>query len=137
VSARDLTLEELDDLARQLWHETPTGATIWLSGDLGSGKTAFVQALARAANAERASSPTYTLIHEYRSPNGPVIHADCYRLHHAAEALDLDFPELERRARLLVLEWPERAGAYAPPPVVHLKFDHVADPTRRRVERIR
>ncbi len=132
-----MTLEGLDELARSLWQETERGATVWLSGDLGSGKTTFVQALARAAHAERATSPTYTLIHEYRSPEGPVIHADCYRLREPDEALDLDFPELERRARLLVLEWPEHAGSYAPPPDIHLRFDHVADPSKRRVERVR
>ncbi len=134
---RTLSLEALEEAAAVLWHELPPGAVVWLRGDLGTGKTTFVQALARAAHAEPARSPTFALVHEYQSPAGSIIHADCYRLRDPQEALDLDFPGLERRARLLAVEWPERAGAYAPSPTCELRFDHHEDPDRRIVERIR
>jgi len=104
---------------------------VWLSGELGTGKTAFVQAVARAAGATGARSPTFALVHEYPSPAGPVIHVDCYRLRTEDEALDLDLPGLQRRARLLLVEWPERAGPYAPAPTLHLRLAHTADPERR------
>jgi tRNA threonylcarbamoyladenosine biosynthesis protein TsaE len=108
---------------------------MWLTGDLGTGKTTFVQALAEAAKAAHARSPTFALVHEYDSPDGVIFHVDCYRLRGPDEALDLDFPEILRSARLLLIEWPERAGHFAPPADVWLAFSHTGDPTRRQLER--
>lgn len=122
--------------AKRLWRELPCGAVVWLSGELGSGKTTLVQAVTYAAGAEPARSPTFSLVHEYPSPEGLIVHVDCYRLRHPVEALDLDFPALERKARLLFVEWPERAGAYAPPPDLRLRLAHTDDPDRRIVERV-
>lgn len=136
MADRDLTLEELEHEAEMAWRALAPHGVIWLSGELGAGKTAFVQAVARAAHAQPARSPTYALVHEYASPAGPVIHVDCYRLRTPEEALDLDLGELRRRARLLLIEWPERAGRYAPEPDLHLRLHHVPDPHRRRLERI-
>jgi tRNA threonylcarbamoyladenosine biosynthesis protein TsaE len=131
-----VTLEELEREAAAAWRAVRPHGVIWLSGELGTGKTAFVQAVTRAARAQPARSPTYALVHEYASPEGPVIHVDCYRLRTPDEALDLDLADLRRRARLLLIEWPERAGPYAPPPDLHLRLHHVADPERRRLERV-
>ena len=107
------------------------------SGDLGSGKTTFVKALARVADAGDARSPTFALVHEYSSPSGLVVHVDCYRLRHPDEALDLDFAGALRVARLLLIEWPEHAGAYAPAPDAHLHFTHGERVEKRWVERLR
>lgn len=136
MADRDLTLEELEHEAGMAWRTLAPHGVIWLSGELGAGKTAFVQAVTRAAHAQPARSPTYALVHEYASPEGPVIHVDCYRLRTPDEALDLDLGELRRRARLLLIEWPERAGRYAPEPDLHLRLHHVPDPLRRRLERV-
>ncbi len=124
-------------MARRLWAELPPGSVIWLTGDLGTGKTTLAQALAEFADAGPARSPTYALVHEYPSPEGPLIHVDCYRLRDPGEALDLDFPGMMRTARLLIVEWPERGGAYVPPPTVHLRLAHVDSPDRRRIEEVR
>jgi tRNA threonylcarbamoyladenosine biosynthesis protein TsaE len=114
-----------------------TGAVVWLTGDLGTGKTTFVQAVCRAAGAERARSPTFALVHEYVSAHGPIFHVDCYRLRDPVEAVDLDFPGLLRHGRLLMIEWPERAGDLAPEPDAHLHFAHAEEEDVRFVERIR
>jgi tRNA threonylcarbamoyladenosine biosynthesis protein TsaE len=134
--AEGLTLDQLQAAAARLWQELPPGAVVWLTGELGSGKTTFVQAVAAAAQAEPARSPSFALVHEYPSPHGPLVHVDCYRLRRPVEALDLDFPGLERQARLLLVEWPERAGDLAPPPQAHLRLAHAADPDRRVLERV-
>ena len=133
---RDVTLEELEREAARAWGVVGPHGVIWLSGELGAGKTAFVQAVTRAARAQPARSPTYALVHEYASPEGPVIHVDCYRLRTPDEAFDLDLEALRRRARLLLIEWPERAGRYAPAPDLHLRLHHVPDPERRRLEQV-
>jgi tRNA threonylcarbamoyl adenosine modification protein YjeE len=136
VPEHGVTQAELEAAAARTWRTLPRHGVVWLSGELGSGKTTFVRALTRAAAARPATSPTYALIHEYASPEGPIVHVDCYRLRRADEALDLDLPAVGRSARLLVMEWPERAGPYAPRPDLHLRFTHVADPDRRGVERV-
>jgi tRNA threonylcarbamoyladenosine biosynthesis protein TsaE len=114
-----------------LWRELGPGSVIWLSGDLGSGKTTLVQAIAAAAGAGRARSPTFALVHEYSSDEGPIVHVDCYRLRAGDEARDLDLAALSARARLTVIEWPERAGVYAPKPDRHIRLAHATDPGRR------
>jgi tRNA threonylcarbamoyladenosine biosynthesis protein TsaE len=128
------SLSELEEAAARWFEALPRGGVLWLSGELGAGKTTLVQALARAAGAEPARSPSFALVHEYPSPHGPLIHVDCYRLRRPEEALDLDLDALAARARLLVIEWPERAGSYAPPPHLHLALRHATDPERRLVD---
>lgn len=130
----EVTLAELDALGRQLWQTVPAGGVIWLSGDLGSGKTALVQSIARAAAADRARSPTFALVHRYSSPEGSLVHVDCYRLKAPADAEDLDLAALARASRLTMIEWPERAGRFAPPADRHVRLSHAAAADRRRVE---
>lgn len=133
---RTVTRAELEAEAVEAWRTLPRHGVVWLSGELGTGKTTFVQALTHAAHAQPARSPTYALVHEYASPEGPIVHVDCYRLRAPDDALDLELASLSRSARLLVIEWPERAGRHAPPPDLHLRLAHVPDPERRGLERV-
>lgn len=135
MAERAVSLDELAAEAAAVWRSAPVHGVIWLCGELGVGKTTFVQAVSRAAGAAAARSPTYALVHEYASPDGVIVHVDCYRLKHPDEALDLDFPALERRARLLLIEWPERAGRHAPPPDVRITLTHAAKPEQRILDR--
>jgi len=134
VASVGLSQQEMEGEAAALWRRLPRGGVVWLSGELGSGKTTLVQALARSAGAGPARSPTFALVHEYPSPEGPLIHVDCFRLKHPEEALDLDLAVLAARARLLVLEWPERAGRHAPVADAHLRLAHTGDVDRRSLE---
>jgi tRNA threonylcarbamoyladenosine biosynthesis protein TsaE len=131
-----VTLAELEAEAADAWRRLPPHGVVWLSGELGTGKTTFVRALTQAAHAQPARSPTYALVHLYASPDGPIVHVDCYRLRCPDDAMDLDLPALRRTARLLVMEWPERAGPHAPPPDLHLRLAHVPDHSRRGLERV-
>jgi tRNA threonylcarbamoyladenosine biosynthesis protein TsaE len=63
-----------------------------------------------------------------------VYHVDCYRLRHADEARDLAFDDMLRERAIVLIEWPERAGAWAPPLDRHFRLAHDADPARRLVE---
>ena len=131
-----MTLDDLAQEAARLWRTLPPGGVVWLSGDIGAGKTTFVQAVTRAAGALPARSPTYALVHAYASPEGPILHVDCYRLRHPEEARDLDLERLRREARLLLIEWPERAGRHAPPPDAHIRLRHGATPDARLMEAV-
>ena len=111
-------------LARATADALPTGQLLLLSGPLGAGKTTFVAALAAALGSEaQVTSPTYTLVHEYPTPHGPLVHVDLFRLHDALDletVLDLD--AYQTRARAVVVEWGERLLA-AHPEAWHLTIE--------------
>ena len=86
----------------------PAGSLLVLSGPLGAGKTTLTQQLALALGSDaKVSSPTYTLIHEYPTPTGPLVHIDAYRLVGADALFELGLEDYLARARLVVVEWGE------------------------------
>ncbi|HZJ09123.1 MAG TPA: tRNA (adenosine(37)-N6)-threonylcarbamoyltransferase complex ATPase subunit type 1 TsaE [Trueperaceae bacterium] len=112
--AGTLELKDLDAtgrLAREVAATAPDGGLLILSGPLGAGKTTFTRLLAEALGSTAAvSSPTYTLVHEYPTPRGPLIHVDAYRLESATELEALGLDDYLGRARLVVVEWGEALG---------------------------
>lgn len=87
------------------------GAVVLLSGPLGAGKTAFVRGMARGldCNPGDVSSPTFTILHEYKGPHVLLFHADLYRLStREVDELGLDDVAAEG---ILVVEWPDRWAA--------------------------
>jgi len=128
--------DELRRFGEELGRGLGAPAVIGLSGDLGSGKTTLVQAVCRGLGARAlATSPTYALVHHYAAADGrPVYHVDCYRLRSPDEARDLGFDDMTREQAIVLIEWPERAGAWAPPLDRHLRLAHDPDPAFRIVE---
>jgi len=132
---RPLTLAQLEAEGEALGRALPAGAVVTFEGQLGAGKTTFVKAIARGLGVGvRATSPTYALVHRYRGRRGPVFHLDCYRLRSPDEAADLDWEGLVREGDALLIEWPERAGAWVPVPARRFRLHHLADPDRRGLE---
>jgi tRNA threonylcarbamoyladenosine biosynthesis protein TsaE len=77
-----------------------------LTGELGAGKTTFVQGIARGLGAtEHVASPTFTLVREYVSGSVPLAHVDLYRLDREQDVIDLALDELEDGERVLLVEW--------------------------------
>jgi len=86
------------------------GDVILLSGEMGSGKTVFVQGFGRAVGVdEPITSPTFTLVHTYSTGRLPLHHADLYRLDHLSEVADLALGELAEGDGILVVEWGDAA----------------------------
>ena len=136
-----LSASELNRFGEELGARLTAPAVIGLSGDLGTGKTTLVQAICRGLGATaRATSPTYALVHHYDagSPAGPgptpVYHVDCYRLRHPDEARDLGFDDMVRERAIILIEWPERAGAWAPPLDRHFLLSYANDDASRMVK---
>ena len=90
------------------------GDVISLSGDLGAGKTVFVQGLAAAMGvAERVTSPTFTIVHEYEG-RYPILHLDVYRLNSFQEVIDLGFEEFLDPQAIVAVEWGDAIGPMLP-----------------------
>ena len=119
-------------VAREFASTLHAGDVVLLSGDLGAGKTAFVRGLAGGlgANPDDVSSPTFTLVHEYRGGRLPLFHADLYRLQRTTvEDLGLDEHAVEQG--VLAIEWPERlAHPITHPILVELR---IVDEQRREL----
>jgi len=104
-----------------------------LSGELGSGKTTLARALLRALGvAGTIRSPTFTLVEPYETTRGSVHHLDLYRLAPGAAALEgLGYRDLRGLPGLVLVEWPERAGAALGTPDLTAQLDHQG--TGRRI----
>ena len=91
------------------------GDVVCLQGELGAGKTTFVQGLAQGwGSLDPVSSPTFVLINTYRKPDsGKLVHMDAYRMDSVAEAQELDLDDMILQGPL-VIEWPERIRPILP-----------------------
>lgn len=116
--------DETADIGRQLASSLAPGSVLLLIGDLGAGKTALVRGLAEGlgVSPDEVSSPTFTLIQEYRGGRLPLIHVDLYRLNDAREIDELGLEELGLGS-VLAIEWAEKL----PRPVadaITVRIDH-------------
>lgn len=123
-------------LAEQLATLSLSGS-VWLSGDLGAGKTTLTRYWLQALGHTGAvKSPTYTLVEPYQiiQSDGsikPVYHADLYRLQDPEELSFIGFDEyLDEPNALIVIEWASRADSYLPPPALFIDITQGVSDTR-------
>jgi tRNA threonylcarbamoyladenosine biosynthesis protein TsaE len=101
--------DETRTLARALGERLRPGDVLLLHGDLGAGKTTFTQGLAEGLGVpEPVTSPTFSLLHEFRGGRLPLFHFDPYRLGGAEEVAGIGFEEYLERGGVVVVEWAER-----------------------------
>jgi len=114
--------EETWQLAAELADELEPGTVIALHGDLGAGKTCFIQGYAAALGIdEPITSPTYTIIGEYEG-RLTLHHIDLYRLSGPEEALGLGLEEYFDVNGITAIEWAERAEGLLPPDLLHIQI---------------
>jgi tRNA threonylcarbamoyladenosine biosynthesis protein TsaE len=101
--------DETAAVGRDLASRLERGAIVLLSGDLGAGKTAFVRGMAGGLGIDPAevSSPTFTLIQEYRGGRLPLYHVDLYRLQ-SIEVEELGLDDERMGEGVTAIEWPDR-----------------------------
>jgi tRNA threonylcarbamoyladenosine biosynthesis protein TsaE len=117
---------------RSLAADLPPGAFIALVGELGAGKTHFVRGLVEGwGGAEAATSPTFTLVHEYATPRGPVFHLDLYRAASAEEIWAAAHDELDSPHGLVVVEWADRFPELVAPGAIRVTLTHAGEGRRR------
>src|SRR5258708_26555217 len=94
----------------------PTGAVLYLQGELGAGKTTCARSLLRTLGVTAlVRSPTYTLVETYPLATLTCVHVDLYRLQSLSEVDELGLRDLVGPGSLIMVEWPERGGAAVPP----------------------
>ena len=107
------------------------GDVICLQGDLGAGKTTFVQGVAHGwGSLDSVSSPTFIIVNEYRrADQNKLFHMDAYRLDSIPEAEEIDLDSMLADGALLI-EWPERIGKVVPAEHLWIQFEHVDEEER-------
>ena len=149
------SVEETWELARKLAAELKPGDVVCLEGDLGAGKTTFTQGLAAAMGVPgRVNSPTFCIVQEHRgsclvprascledgtehkaqSTKHLLVHMDLYRLHGEDDVIAIGWEDYLAEGAILVVEWPERAGALIPAAAKHVIFTHLDGEENRRIE---
>ena len=142
------SVEETWELAKRLAAELKPGDVVCLEGDLGAGKTTFTQGLAAALGVPgRVTSPTFCIVQEHRNANQEtsqprnlttsqpyLVHMDLYRLHNEDDVIAIGWEDFLAEGAILVVEWPERAGALIPDDAKHVIFTHLEGEESRRIE---
>lgn len=112
------------------------GDAVALIGDLGAGKTVFVQGLAAGLGYDRpVTSPTFTLIHVYEGGRTTLFHADLYRLERAAELEDVGLDDVFRQEGVAVVEWADRFPGVMPGDHVEVRLEIVSATERKLTAR--
>ena len=110
------SLQELDNAAARFLELAGTHTVISFSGEMGAGKTTFIQALCRNLGVElEVNSPTFSLVNEYFTPEGnSIFHFDLYRIETPEELFDMGYEEYFYSGSLCLIEWPEKARNLIP-----------------------
>ncbi len=131
VELATTSVAETQAVAARIARQVAVGDCIVLNGDLGAGKTAFVQGLARELGiGEPVTSPTFNLLASYDSGQLMLHHLDVYRLSGPDDAMDLDLHELAETG-LTVIEWGDRLAELLPPERLDIEISLGEDPDDR------
>ena len=107
------------------------GAVVALTGELGAGKTCFVQGVVRGLGATvRATSPTFVLVNQYQG-RVPIHHVDAYRTDSMTELIDLGLLDLMDGEGVTIIEWADKLTPLLPPEAIRVHIAGVGDEPRR------
>ncbi len=132
------TLSDLPAAAQQLVAFAGTEKIFVFHGDMGAGKTTFIKSLCEALGVKEAvTSPTFSIVNEYRSENVKIYHFDFYRLKNQTEALDMGAEEYFYSGNYCFIEWPEKIPDMLPLHYINLSLKVLNDGSREiTVEKI-
>jgi len=126
--------EETIALGRELASMLTAPKLVLLRGDLGAGKTTLVKGIAQgfqAASEEDVTSPTFTLVHEYRGPSATLYHIDLYRVDTPRELETLGIDDLMTDNGVLLIEWGEKFARFERERDVEIALERISESERR------
>ena len=136
LTAHTKSADDTRALAAELAAVARPGDLFLLAGDLGAGKTTFVQGFGKALRVEEPiTSPTFVIVHMYEGGAFPIVHVDAYRLEHLQELLDLGLGELVDHDGVTLIEWGDAVVAALPPEFVEVRLE-LGDDDDARVVRL-
>lgn len=137
MSTREITThsaEETIAFGRTLAPTLAPPKLVLLRGDLGAGKTTLIKGIAaafEAASEEEVTSPTFTLVHEYRGPLAKLYHIDLYRVDTPRQLETLGLDDLVAEDSILLIEWGEKFARIARDRDVEITLERVGENDRK------
>ena len=132
----DFTIDTIQEVVCAMWDKY-SGKKIWaFDAPMGAGKTTFIKVLCESVLLceDIPSSPTFSIINEYKSPvAGKIFHMDWYRLKDEEEAIQSGVEAALQSGDLCLVEWPERAPLILPDDVLYIKIEALNENGRRIV----
>ena len=114
IKTERFDLNTIDKLAKSLLKSFKT-KTVLFYGEMGVGKTTLISSLLKELGSEeKATSPTFSIVNEYKLKNDIVYHFDFYRIKDAVEVLDIGIEEYLYSENWIFIEWPEKISAFLP-----------------------
>src|SRR5690606_3950415 len=124
-------LEALTNAAKWLIENTGAKRVFIFKAPMGEGKTTFIKALCKYLKVyDNTSSPTFSIVNEYHSANGPICHFDFYRLKSEQEAFDLGYEEYFYSGAYCFIEWPEKIPNLIPEDAAMIQIKVSEDQSR-------
>ncbi|WP_343215425.1 tRNA (adenosine(37)-N6)-threonylcarbamoyltransferase complex ATPase subunit type 1 TsaE [Dokdonia sp. PRO95] len=125
-------LSEIEHIAKTIISSSKSNILLFY-GDMGAGKTTLIKSLAQELGVqETASSPTFSIVNEYKSNDDKVIyHFDFYRLEQEEEALDLGFEEYLHQGDWVFIEWPDKIKSFLPLNAQKITINEISEVQRQ------
>ena len=124
-------IEEIREAAREFINHIGEHRVFAFYGEMGAGKTTFIKAICEELGVEDViTSPTFAIVNEYTSTNGPIYHFDFYRIKKLEEVYDMGFEDYFYSGALCFIEWPELIEEVLPEDAVKVNITENADGSR-------
>ncbi|HEY5368634.1 MAG TPA: tRNA (adenosine(37)-N6)-threonylcarbamoyltransferase complex ATPase subunit type 1 TsaE [Hanamia sp.] len=129
-------LHEIEKTAKYFLSLNKMNKLFAFSGDLGAGKTTFINALCREMGvSEAVTSPTYSIIQEYASQRGDIVyHIDLYRIKSDQEAMDAGIEDCLNSNEICLVEWPERVPEIFPSETIFTRIEIISATKRKLIK---
>lgn len=124
-------LKELEKAAKQILETAKEERIFLFFGEMGAGKTTLVNEIAKhLGTLDHTSSPTFSIVNEYKTALGPIFHFDFYRLKNQTEALDMGYEDYFYSGNYCLVEWPEKISELWPSHYVSVTIETVNENER-------
>jgi tRNA threonylcarbamoyladenosine biosynthesis protein TsaE len=128
----EFTLETMNKAVERFWNAFSGKKLFAFQGSMGAGKTSFIHALCGFLKVSgKVTSPTFSIINEYGTPQGSIYHIDLYRLKDEDDAIRAGVEDCLYSGALCFVEWPEIAAGIIPDDTVHVRMEILDSRTRK------